>query len=454
MQKEKGTIIRKVQNGSIAEEIGLESGDRIISINGEKIIDIFDYKFLVTDEKIELMIEKKDSEVWEIEIDKEIDEDLGIEFDSPMIDSAKSCMNKCIFCFIDQMPKGMRNTLYFKDDDTRLSFLSGNYVTLTNMKNDDLNKIIKYHMSPINISVHTTNPELRMKMLKNKNAKDIMKKIMKLTKAGIKVNCQIVLCREINDSMELDRTISELSDLYPEVNSISIVPVGITKYREGLTKLLPYDKVSASQTISQVVKWQEQLLKEKGFRIVYLADEFYIMANHEIPDYHEYEDFPQLENGVGLIALFKDEYDRYFYRIKGLDNENVKMLRSKVCNNTRKVSIATGVLAFEFINELAKQLEQEFKGIQINVFPIKNNFFGEYVTVAGLITGQDIIEQLKNKHLGDELLIPESMLKACETLFLDDYTVEMIEKHLNIKLTIVKNNGEDFINKVLGLNNI
>jgi len=452
VEKEKGTIIKEVQSGSIAEEVGLEPGDRIISINGEKIVDIFDYRFLTTDEQIHLTIMKDDTnDIWEFEIEKDAYEDLGIEFDDPMIDLAKSCMNKCIFCFIDQMPKGMRNTLYFKDDDTRLSFLSGNYVTLTNMKDDDLDKIIKYHMSPINISVHTTNPELRVEMLKNKNARDIMKKIRKLTESGIIINCQIVLCRGINDGTELDKTITDLSALYPAVNSVSIVPVGITKYRENLTRLLPYDKVSASQIIDQVTRWQEQILKKKGSRIVYLADEFYIMADYAIPDYMEYEDFPQLENGIGLIALFKDEFDTYLNYLKNTDDEKIRVSKNDINNKTRKISIATGVLAYDFINQLAKQLEKTFDNIQITVFPIKNNFFGEHVTVSGLLTGQDIIEQLKYKQLGDELLISESMLKADETLFLDDYTVKMLEKQLNIKLRIVKNNGKDFILKVTGL---
>lgn len=463
--KEKYAVIKTVQKGSIADEAGLEPGDKIISINEEKVIDIFDYRFLITDELVELKVEKANSEAWEIEIEKDVYEDLGIEFDSPMIDSAKSCTNKCIFCFIDQMPKGMRSTLYFKDDDTRLSFLSGNYVTLTNMKDSDLNKIIKYHMSPINISVHTTNPDLRVSMLKNKNAGDIMNKIKKLAGAGITINCQIVLCRGVNDGIELDRTINELSALHPKVSSISIVPVGLTKYREGLPELIPYDKTSSSQVIEQVRKHQEQLLKQKGSRVVYIADEFYIMAGHEMPKYEEYEGFPQLENGVGLIAMFRKEFYDYLNELKKLNIKNkgseaeglsINAANSSPLNNEysgiRKVSIATGFLAYEFIKELASELEEIFKNIEVNVYPIKNNFFGENVTVTGLLTGQDIINQLKGLQLGDELLISESMLKACETIFLDDYSVEMLEEQLNIKLTVVKNNGKDFIIKVTGLN--
>jgi len=304
-------------------------------------------------------------------------------------------------------------------------------------------------MSPINISVHTTNPDLRVKMLKNKNAGDVMQKIRKLAKAGITINCQIVLCRNINDGTELDETVNDLSALYPSVNSISVVPVGLTKYREGLPDLIPFDKISASETIEQITKWQERLIKEKGSRVVYLADEFYLMAGYEIPSYDEYEDFPQLENGVGLIALFKYEFSDYLDYLREQNIDKLQILNSN--NKRRKISIVTGVLAFEFINGLAKELEKTFKNIEINVYPIKNNFFGEHVTVTGLLTGQDIVQQLSGKDLGEELFIPETMLKADEDIFLDDYSVKMVEEQLNIKLTVVKNNARDFILKVTGL---
>jgi len=443
VKEKNGTKIHDIRQGSIAEEAGLEPGDYILTINGENITDIFDYRFLITDEQLDMMIKKKDGDIWELDIDKDAYEDLGIGFDDPMIDDARHCANKCIFCFIDQMPKGMRETLYFKDDDTRLSFLSGNYVTLTNVKDRDLDRIIRYRMSPINISVHTTNSDLRVRMLNNKNAGDIVEKIKKLVNAGITVNCQIVLCRGINDGDELDRTISDLSSLYPWVNSISVVPVGITKYREELTYLLPYDKVSASRIIEQVNLWQEKLITEKGSRVAYLADEFYIMADYKIPEYEDYEDFPQLENGIGLISLFKQEFYDY---LAELENKGYSIdYKVKV----KKISIATGVSAYSFIKELSDVLKQRFGNIIINVFPIENRFFGEYVTVSGLLTGQDIVAQLKDKDLGDELLISDSMLKAGETIFLDDYTVEMVESQLDIKLSAVKNSGKDFIEKIL-----
>ncbi|NTV90876.1 MAG: DUF512 domain-containing protein, partial [Clostridiales bacterium] len=302
-------IINEVQRGSIAEEAGIEAGDILLTINGQTVEDVFDYRLLIAEEKLVVELEKKDGELWEIDVDKDEYEDLGLEFEDSLMDDAKSCSNKCVFCFIDQLPKGMRETMYFKDDDSRLSFLSGNYVTLTNMKDEDIDRIIRYRMSPINISVHTTNPELRIKMLGNRFAGDILDKVKKLSDAGITVNTQIVLCNGINDGSELDRTISDLASLYPGVFSTSIVPVGITKWREGLHELVPHDSGSAARVIDQVGKWQKKLLAEMGSRAVYLADEFYIMAGAELPSCDEYEDFPQIENGVGMVTLLQEEFN-------------------------------------------------------------------------------------------------------------------------------------------------
>jgi len=430
-----------VEPDSIAEEAGIEPGDRLLSINGQKIKDIFDYRFLTTEEKLILCIEKRDGEIWEVEIEKEQYEDLGIEFENPMIDDATSCTNKCIFCFIDQLPKGMRKTLYFKDDDTRLSFLTGNYVTLTNIDNRQIERIVKYKMSPVNVSVHTTNPELRVFMLNNRFAGDVLDKIKKLTDGGIIVNCQIVLCKDINDGDELERTIADLGSLYPGVRSISAVPVGITKYRDGLYKLEPFDKESSKIVINQIAGWQKDFLKKYGTRLVYAADEFYIMAGLELPKYEEYEDFPQLENGVGLIALFRQEFYEH------LENLNVKVPK----NYKRNVSIATGVLAYRYIKKMAEDLEKKIENLKINVYEIKNNFFGENVTVTGLLTGTDIVSQLSGKELGDVLLISRSTLKAGEDLLLDDYTVGDLEKQLNIKVCAVENNGGEFIRSIIGL---
>lgn len=439
MAKDRPVRICSVLKDSIAEEAGIEKGDILISINNEKIFDIFDYRFLTVNESLDVEIQKPDGEIWEIEIEKDEYEDLGIEFEHDLIDEAKSCTNKCLFCFIDQLPKGMRDTLYFKDDDSRLSFLTGNYVTFTNINDNDIDRIIKYRLTPINVSIHTTNPDLRVFMLKNRFAGNVLPIIKRLVGHGITVNGQIVLCRDINDKNELDRSLKELSALYPGVGSISVVPVGITKYREGLCQLTPYDRESSIKVINQVHEWQNKFIKEYSSKIVYLADEFYIMAGEKLPEYEAYEDFPQIENGVGLVSLLLHEFYEYVGKL-----EFKQAVR-------RKISIATGSSAYNYIKELALYMEERFEA-DINVFEIKNVFFGENVTVAGLLTGGDIVSQLTGKELGDELLISRSMLKSGEDLFLDDYTVGMIENKLNVKIKAVENSGKAFVDSVLGIN--
>lgn len=441
MKKNKFKIV-EVLSGSIAEEIGIEVGDYLVSINSELIGDVFDYRFMVTNEELLLEVQKSNGEIWEVEVEKDEYEDLGLEFEASMMDDAKSCTNNCVFCFIDQLPKGMRETLYFKDDDSRLSFLTGNYVTLTNMKDADIDRIIKYKMSPINISVHTTNSRLRVSMLKNKFAGNIIEKLKKLCSSGISVNCQIVLCVDINDGDELDRTISDLTNI-ETISSVSIVPVGITKYRQGLSNLKPFNAENAKTVIAQIEKWQRKLLKKFNTRLVYPADEFYILAGLNIPDYEYYEDFPQIENGVGLIAMLLHEFKEYF-----------QLLQSPITHHPlpelRALSVATGVSAFYYIKGMAQELEKVYN-VKVNVYDIKNNFFGENVTVTGLLTGQDIVSQLSGKDLGDELLICRSMLKTGANLFLDDYTVEMLKNQLSVKIIVVENSGKDFVNKVLGI---
>ncbi len=441
--------ISAVIPGSIAEEAGIEPGDVILTVNGKEIEDVFDYRYLTTEVELLLQVRKPDGDIWEVEIEKEQYEDLGIEFENSMLDDAKCCTNKCVFCFIDQLPKGMRETLYFKDDDSRLSFLMGNYVTLTNMKDQELDRIIKYKMSPINVSVHTTNPSLRKEMLKNRFAGNITERISKLVKAGIRVNCQIVSCRGINDGIELSRTIKDLGGFYPGIESISVVPVGITRHREGLENLLPYDGDSSEELIKQVEKLQKEFMEKYGSRVVYIADEFYIMAGREIPDIEEYEGFPQIENGVGLISLFRHETMSCLDELE----QDKKQAPANILNmdKKRKVSIATGVSSFKYICELAKLVEQYSADVKVNVYEISNCFFGENITVTGLLTGQDIINQLCKRDLGEELLISSSMLKSGEKLLLDDFTVADIEKELSIKVTIVENNGKDFVEKVLGM---
>lgn len=430
-------LISKVYKDSIADEIGIEVDDILLSVNGEKVEDIIQYKFLISDEYIELEIQKKDGKIYLYEIEKDYDEELGIEFTNPIIDKAKSCRNKCVFCFIDQLPEGMRETLYFKDDDSRLSFLQGNFVTLTNMSEDDINNIIKYRISPINISVHTTNPELRQKMINNRFAGKLLDIMKRLAEAGIEMNAQIVLCPGYNDKEELDRTLNDLANLHPYVNSAAIVPVGITRYRENLAKLEIFDEKSAGETIDQVDKLQQKFLKELNTRFAFLSDEFYIIAKRPLLKYDEYEGFIQFEDGVGMITKMGTEVVKY------LDTINDDRL-----NKTKKVSIATGNSAYEFMCEMANKIMDKFKNIKINVYKIKNNYFGETITVAGLLTATDLIDQLKNKDLGETLYITRSMMKSDEEIFLDNITLKELEEKLNIEVIPCQNEGKDVVDKV------
>ncbi len=439
-------LISAVLPDSAAQDAGIEPGDLLLSINGQKVQDIFDYRFLTTDDNLLVEVEKSDGEIWEIEIEKDEYEDLGLEFSDPLITEAKSCTNNCVFCFIDQLPKGMRDTVYFKDDDSRLSFLSGNYITLTNLKEGELERIIRYRMTPVNVSVHTTNPELRKTMLGNRFAGDVLDKIRTLTDGGITVNAQIVLCRGLNDGAELDRTLGDLSCLYPGLESISVVPVGLTKWRESLYKLESFDEAASSAVLKQVGAWQQKLLGQTGSRMVYLADEFYIKAGVNLPDWEEYEDFPQIENGVGLMSMLIHEFHGSLHRHGRKLDKHCSML-----DGIRTVSIATGICAYPFIKQLAQVLEKRYNNLEVTVYPIKNGFFGENVTVTGLLTGGDLLAQLRDQELGSELLISRSMLKSGEELFLDDYTLGALESGLGRKVTIVENDGEDLIKKILGM---
>ena len=436
--KNTNNVISKVYKDSIADELGIEVGDLLISINGEPIHDIIEYRFLLSDEYLEVEIQKQNREVYIYEIEKDYDDDLGIEFTNPIIDKAKSCRNKCVFCFIDQLPKGMRETLYFKDDDSRLSFLQGNFVTLTNMSEEDINNIIKYRISPINISVHTTNPELRKTMIKNKFAGNLYSIMERLAEAQIQMNCQIVLCPGYNDKEELERTVSDLTKLYPYVNSAAAVPVGITKHIEHLPNLEIFNEKTAGETIDQVDKLQKKYLKELGTRFIFLSDEFYIMANRKLLDYDEYEGFIQFENGVGMISKFEREIKDY---LENLSEDH----KSKI----KKVSIATGHSAYEFMCEMAKCIMEKCPNVQIDVYKIINNFFGDTITVSGLVTATDIIDQLKDKNLGETLYIPRSMLKADEEIFLDNITLENLSDIMGLEVVPCLNEGKDFIDKIL-----
>ena len=437
----KGHIVRSVEEGSIAMEMGIEPGDRIVSINGSPIEDIFDYRFLCADDYIDVIVRDINDEEYLLEIEKDENEDLGIEFDDPLMDEMRHCSNRCIFCLIDQMPKGMRKTLYFKDDDSRLSFLQGNYVTLTNMSDADIERICRFRMEPINVSIHTTDPELRVKMLKNKNAGTSLKKIDKLYESGIHMNGQIVLCKGFNDRAKLERTIKDCSEYLPYLQSLSVVPVGLTKYREGLEKLEPFDKDESAETIDIIEKWQKVIKKKHGINFVYASDEWYIVAGREIPQESAYDGYPQIENGVGMVRSFIDDAS------SALDVVEVDINAKK-----RSLLLVTGELVYPYIRDCAKSVTSIHKNVRADVLPIKNNFFGPLITVTGLVTGQDILAQLPdNLSEYDMLCIPENMLRADEDVFLDDMTLTELEEAAGIKAIVVPDGGEAFVRTVIGL---
>ena len=429
-------IVKNIVGGSIADELGIEPGDRLLSINGNEIEDIFDYQFYSEDEELLLLIEKPDGEQWELEIEKDADEELGMEFGAGLMDEYRSCRNKCIFCFIDQMPEGMRDTLYFKDDDSRLSFLQGNYVTLTNMNDHDIERIIRYRLEPINISFQTTNPELRCKMLHNRFAGDALKKVDQLYQGGIEMNGQIVLCKAVNDGEELERSIRDLTKYLPLLRSVSVVPVGLTKFRDGLYPLEPFTKEEAKCVLETIHRWQEKLYVEYGVHFIHAGDEWYLLAEEEIPEEERYDGYLQLENGVGMLRLLFNEFDEAYQNTEGDDRE-------------KTLSIATGRLAYPYLKRMAEKLEEKYPNIRIHVYPVRNDFFGERITVSGLVTAQDIMAQLAGKELGESLLLPCNMLKADEDIFLDDYTVSQVSDALQVPIVIVKSSGQDLIDAIL-----
>ena len=439
MKKKNEHIVKKVLSGSIAEEMEITPGDALLEINGHKIEDIFDYQYYTQDEYIEILVRKPSGEEGLLEIDKGYDEDLGITFENGLMDDYRSCHNKCIFCFIDQMPKGMRDTLYFKDDDSRLSFLQGNYVTLTNMSDEDVDRIIRYNLSPINVSFQTTNPELRCKMLNNRFAGQALEKAWKLAQAGIIMNGQIVLCKGVNDGAELDRSIRDLSAYLPNLESVSVVPVGLSKYRDGLYPLEPFTKEDAQDVLRIIHGWQNKIYPEYGTHFVHASDEWYILAEEELPQEEQYDGYLQLENGVGMLRLLLDEFAEAMEE----DRINGRQARAK------HITLATGRLAYRFIKQMAMQMEERYEGLQIDVIAIRNDFFGEMITVSGLLTGQDIMAQLKDRDLGEKLLLPQNVLKSGEPVFLDDYTLDDIEKALQVRIDIVKSSGRDFIEAIL-----
>ncbi|HIT89795.1 MAG TPA: DUF512 domain-containing protein, partial [Candidatus Merdenecus merdavium] len=408
--KENKHVIHTIETGSIAEELELEPGDTLLTINGKEIEDVFDYHYLINDEFLDVVVEKKDGEQWELEIEKDVEEDLGILFESGLMDEYRSCTNKCMFCFIDQMPEGMRDTLYFKDDDSRLSFLQGNYVTLTNMSEHDIDRIIEYKLAPINISIHTTNPELRVKMLHNRFAGEALKKIDRLCQAGIPMNGQIVLCKGVNDKDELRRTIEDIEQYIPFMQSVSVVPVGLTKFRDGLYDLEPFTKEEAKEVLSIIHHYQKMFYEKYKLHVIQAGDEWYILAGEDVPKASNYDGYQQLENGVGMVRLLEDEVSEILETMEGDDEE-------------RTLSIATGVLAAPYIKDHVRKIQKKYKNTKVHVYTIINHYFGENITVAGLLTGTDFIEQLKGQDLGDRLLLTSNVLRNGEEVFLDDITL-------------------------------
>ena len=430
-------IVKEILEGSIAQEMEIEPGDNILAVNDHPIEDIFDYQYLINDEYIELLVRKSDGEEWLLEIDKDYDEDLGIVFENSLMDNYKSCYNKCIFCFIDQNPKGMRDTIYFKDDDSRLSFLQGNYITLTNMKEKDIDRIINYHLAPINISVHTTNPKLRCSMLNNRFAGAILDYIRKFYEAGIPMNGQIVLCKGINDGEELWRTISDLMEFVPVMESLSVVPVGLSDYRDGLFHLEPFNREDACEVIDIIEHFQKKAFEKHGTHFVQASDEWYINAGRDFPEADRYDGFIQLENGVGMVRLLMDEFDEEWSSIEGDDREY-------------EVSMVTGVLVYDSIKLLADRIPEKFPNVNVHLYKIINDFFGHRITVTGLLTGGDIRKQLTGKPLGQRLILPSNTLMADEPKFLDDVTLAELTDALQVDVCIVESSGADFIHAVIG----
>lgn len=421
---------------SPADKAGVKAGEQLVSVNGHRVRDVLDYMFYAAETEITLVIEKDGSE-REIHIRKDEYDDLGLEFESFLMDKKQSCRNKCVFCFIDQLPPGMRETLYFKDDDARLSFLQGNYVTLTNMTQEDVDRIIEMRLG-INVSVHTTNPELRCKMMQNRFAGEKLDFLWQMARAGIQLNCQIVLCPELNDGPELERTLTDLGSMLPHLTSVAIVPLGMTKYREGLYPLIPFTAESAAAALDIIGRYQAEFLEKHGTRAVFPSDEFFLLAGREIPDADYYEGYPQYENGVGMLRSIADEFH------EALDCAEPDKL-------PRKVTIATGRSPFAFLRELTREAEAKFPGLTVQILPIRNDFFGESITVTGLITGQDLIAQLKGLDIGDELLLSSAMIRRDSDVFLDDYTIGQVEEALQTHIRITPSDGWELMDAILGI---
>ncbi|MBE6727585.1 MAG: DUF512 domain-containing protein [Ruminococcaceae bacterium] len=431
-------LIKDVEQNSPAKMAGIKGGNTLLTINGEEIVDVLDYRFYQENENLTVGFIDANGKIKQVNIQKDEFEELGLIFDTYLMDKQRSCKNKCMFCFIDQLPRGLRQSLYFKDDDSRLSFLFGNYITLTNITEHEVERIIKMHISPINVSVHTTDPELRVKMMTNKNAGKALELLSRFDKAGIRLNCQLVLCPGINDGAALEKSLDDLTKL-ENIGSVAAVPVGLTRYRENLAKLEPFNRETAAAVVDIIERVGEECIKRFGERKVYASDEFYLLAEREIPPASFYGDFLQLENGVGLWALLKSEA---MAAIEENDDEY---------EGSRRVTIATGEAAYPLISEIARLCNKKWDVLDCRVVEIKNNFFGGHITVSGLVTATDIYQQLRNTDIGEELLIPSSMLRSEGDMFLDSITLEQLEEKLNVKITPVDNDGWLLVDRILGI---
>ncbi len=432
-------LISSVKPHSPASRHFVKAGSRLVSVNGHEIRDVLDYQFYIDEDVVELLIEKPNGKQRKLKL-KNCNGETGLEFETYLMDKQRRCANNCIFCFIDQMPSGMRESLYFKDDDARLSFLFGNYITLTNLGDKDIERIIEMHISPVNISVHTMNPDLRVKMMGNKRAGKVLEYVKRLANAGIKLNTQLVLCPGYNDGDELSYSLHELGKLYPAVQSIAAVPVGLTCHRDGLTQLNPFTKEQSLDVISRIDSYNSDFLCYNNMNIAFAADEFYLNAGLPMPECERYGEFPQLENGVGMWSLLKKEFNEALN-----DLPNDYSLEAE-----RKITIATGVAAYELIKSFAQAVEYKVKNIRINVVKINNRLFGERITVAGLLCGDDIVHGLEGEELFDELLIPDVTLRSEGDLFLDDMSIEALSSKLNVKITPVRNDGYILLESILG----
>ena len=435
--------VYEIVPGSPADKAGIKAGDVLHTVNGHEIKDVLDYRFYIFENRVDLEL-TRDGVFFQVRIRKDRYADIGLEFETYLMDKKRSCHNRCIFCFIDQLPEGMRETLYFKDDDSRLSFLMGNYITLTNLKDEDVDRIIAMHMSPINVSVHTTNPDLRVKMMRNKRAGEVLGYLRRMADAGITLNCQIVLCRGVNDGEELDRTMRELTELYPALGSVSVVPSGLTKHREGLYPLTPFTPDECRAVVEQVERYADECMEKYGTRLFFCGDELYLKGGLPLHGEEYYEEFAQIENGVGMLASMQAEFN--------FAAEDTAALGGAV-GESRTVSVATGYAACDFVSALARQAEERSDGkLRVNVYPIRNDFFGENITVAGLLTAQDIIAQLKDKELGEELLLPAVTLRAEGDLFLDGLSPEDVSRELSVPVRFVKNDGGELLDALMGIN--